>query len=414
MINVKVSKKIFNPVYLPFLKALSYIQIFFGGSSSGKSVFVAQRAVLDLLEGERNYLVVREIYKDLKNSAFAEMRQVIEKKKDLARLFKITETPLRIRCIVNGCEALFVGLDDVENIKSLRPRRGVITDIWIEEATQIARDSFKQLLKRLRGESVPKRVTLSFNPILREHWIFKDFFKDWDDSKDLLQGEDITILRTTYKDNVFLTDQDRSNLENEDDLYYYNVYTLGKWGVLGNVIFKNWTTADLSEKKKNWSRPVYGGLDFGYTHPAALVSIGYDPEKNTLYIFDEGGGAGLSNAELYGETTKLLAKNFNCDAAEPKSIRELQNLGLSCQAADKGPDSIIYGIKWLQGVKIVIDVLCTRVKGEIAAYKWREKRDGTVVEQPVDKNNHWIDALRYAAEMLHGYKQAKKINVAVL
>jgi len=416
MINVRISSKIFNPIYKRFLHAVSYIQIFFGGASSGKSVFVAQRAVIDLMEGNRNYLVVREVYKDLKNSAFAEMRQVIESNSDLAKLFYITENPLRIRCKENSREAVFVGLDDVENIKSIRPRRGVFTDVWIEEATQISKNSFKQIRKRLRGQSVAKRITMTFNPILKSHWIYKDFFQGWNDESDILETGKLLILRTTYKDNVFLTEQDRENLENEEDLYFYNVYTLGKWGVLGNVIFRNWETADLSNLKKLWGRQIYGGLDFGFTHPAAALSVGYDAENKTIYVFDEAGGTGLSNQALYRETTKLMATNFNCDAAEPRSILELQNLGLSCQSADKGKDSVIYGIKWLQRLKIVIDVSCTRLKAELSSYKWVEKRDGTVIEQPVDKNNHWIDALRYAVELIHNYELAGsgRVNVAHL
>ena len=134
----------------------------------------------------------------------------------------------------------FSRLDDPEKIKSITPAKGVITDIWIEEATEIEYSAYIQLTKRLRGRSkVIKRLMMSFNPILQDHWIYNEFFLNvWDDSKRKYKDDKLSILKTTYKDNRFLTEQDIRALESETDKYFYEVYTLGNWGVQGLLYSK--------------------------------------------------------------------------------------------------------------------------------------------------------------------------------
>jgi len=145
-IPVKVSKKVFNTVYLPHLTNYARTQIFYGGSSSGKSVFLAQRAVWDILKGGRNYLITRAVAKTIKRSVFQEVKKVIKKWKLLAE-FKINESDLTITCN-NEYQILFSGLDDVEKLKSIAFKKGVLTDIVVEEATETEQKSIKQLMKR--------------------------------------------------------------------------------------------------------------------------------------------------------------------------------------------------------------------------------------------------------------------------
>jgi len=106
------------------------------------------------------------------------------------------------------------------------------------------------------------------------------------------------ILHTTYKDNLFLTDDDRYRLENEKDPYYRDVYTYGKWGILGGVIFKNWRVDDLSELKKSFDNIKNGG-DFGFADdPATCIRSHYDRKHRRLYIFEEFYEHGLTNKDL--------------------------------------------------------------------------------------------------------------------
>jgi phage terminase large subunit len=378
------------------------MQIFYGGSSSGKSVFiVGQRTVFDLMKGGRNYLIARQVGRTIRNSVYNEILKVISDWK-VGNLFNVNKSDMVITCS-NGYQILFVGLDDTDKLKSITPSKGVITDILVEEATETEQSSIKQLDKRLRGgsEDVPKRMTLLFNPILQNHWIYKEYFAgiQWADSQKEYHSDQLSILKTTYLDNRFLTKQDRERLENEKDIYYYNVYTLGNWGVLGNVIFKNYRIEDLSGMHDQFTNRRVG-LDFGFSDdPAAMPVTHYDPKHKTIYIYDELYERGLTNDVLATEVKAKVSHDIvTADSSEPKSIQELVNEGVSVKGARKGKDSVLFGIQWLQQQTIIIDTNCINTRNEFQQYKWKEDSDGNAIRQPVDKNNHIIDALRYAYE----------------
>ena len=397
-INLKINKSIFNDVYYNHLHDNTRTQIFYGGSSSGKSVFLSQRCVLDIMSGGRNYLVCRNVANTIKKSVFNEITKTIISFK-LKDYFNINKSDLVITC-VNGYQILFAGLDDTEKVKSITPQKGVITDIWVEEATETEQTKIKQLNKRLRGRSnKAKRLTLSFNPILQSHWIYKEYFNNWDNSKQLYKDNQLVILKTTYKDNKFLTKEDVYDLENETDKYYYEVYTLGNWGVLGAVIFKNWTVEDLSAMQDQFTTRKHG-LDFGFSvDPAAMPCTHYDKKHKTIYIYDELYMPELTNDLLAEQIIKRIDKDYVvCDSAEPKSIKELRQHGVNALSAKKGKDSVNHGIQWLQQQRIVVDVKCQNMKSELQQHKWKEDKDGNVLPVPIDKHNHLIDALRYAYE----------------
>lgn len=398
-IKIKKWKQKFNEVYLQFLNCVIRTQIFFGGSSSGKSVFLAQRCVLDVIRGEHNYLITRKVARTMRGSVFNEIQKSIRQFK-LQDYFTINKSDMVITC-VNGYQILFGGLDDVEKLKSITPAQGVITDIWVEEATEIEFNDYKQLEKRLRGLSkVKKRLILSFNPILQTNWIYQIFFGNWDDSKNLYQDENVLILRTTFRDNKFLTDDDRAALDNETDPYFKAVYSDGKWGILGAVIFKNWRVEDCSEIRKIADR-YKNGLDFGYGgDPCALARSHYDKARKRIYILeDEPYEKELTNDLLADKIKPIVGHELVvCDSEDPKSIKELKNYGINTASAIKGKGSVNFGIQWLQRHEIIIDIHCQHAKNELQSYKWREDKDGNVLDEPVDKNNHFLDALRYSYE----------------
>jgi phage terminase large subunit len=401
MTTVDIHTEVFNDAYLPYLEDATPLQIYFGGSSSGKSVFLAQRCVFDLLQGGRNYLVCRQIGRTIRGSVAQEIHKVINTW-GMERLFTINKTDGTITAS-NGYQCVFTGLDDVEKLKSITTARGIVTDIWIEEATEIEPASFKQLDKRLRGgsEKTTKRMILSFNPILQSHWIYQEHFNSiiWADAQKEYHSDEISILKTTYKDNRFLTKQDIKRLESEKDGYYYQVYTLGNWGVLGNVIFTNWKVEDLSGMTNQFTNHRHG-LDFGFSSdPAALWVSHYDAKNKTIYIYDEFYERGLTNDLLATEIKKRIGSGYViCDSAEPKSIQELVNAGISAKSALKGKDSVNYGIQWLQQQTIIIDSRCVNARNEISTYHWKQDKDGNAIRQPAEKNNHLIDAMRYAYE----------------
>lgn len=198
-----------------------------GGGGSGKSVGIAQLLVYrTIVEPGHNILVVRDTQRSLRESCFALIKATISSY-GCMNLFKINKTDMTIEC-VNGNRFIFQGLDDVEKIKSIND----ITDIWVEEATQIEKGDYTQLTIRLRGNTkYPKQMFITFNPVSATHWLKDEFFDH--------RKSNATIIETTYKDNRFLPEEDRKTLEDfkDTDPYHYSVYCLNEWGVTGKTIF---------------------------------------------------------------------------------------------------------------------------------------------------------------------------------
>ena len=396
-INFTIKKSFINPVYFQYLTCSIRNQIFFGGSSSGKSKFLAQRCIFDVLCQQRNYLIVRNVSASLRTSTFNEISKVIlEWKAD--KFFNINKTDMVITC-KNNYQVLFKGLDDVGKIKSITPIKGVITDIWIEEATETRRDDVKQLSKRLRGLShVKKRLTFSFNPIMKTHWIFKEYFQSFFDNDKLLETDRQLILKTTYKDNLYLEQDDIEELEDETDSYWYEVYTLGNWGVLGSIIFNNWTVEDISKEQIDEFDNYKNGLDFGFSvDPIAFIRTHYDKKRKIIYVTKELYQLELTNPQIAEQLSPVIDKELICcDSAEPKSIKELRINGINAIGARKGKDSVLFGIQWLKQRTIIVDRQCQEFINEIQLHQWQKNRAGETLSVPVDRDNHLLDALRYA------------------
>lgn len=228
-VNIRISKKVFNPVYLPYLDNDDRYLVFYGGGSSGKSYFIAQRWVYKLIQPKRcNLLVCRQTGDTNRRSTFPLFKQVISNW-NLSEYFKINESDMRIVCKLTGNEVAFSGMDDIEKIKSITFANGELTHEWCEEATEMQEADINQLKVRLRGGKSKKQMVLSFNPINIQHWIKKHF----------IDSGLATVCFSTYKDNKFLTDDDRKALEDlkYTDEYTYEVYCLGKWGILGKTVF---------------------------------------------------------------------------------------------------------------------------------------------------------------------------------
>ena len=174
-VNIKISKKVFNPIYLPYLENDDRYLIFYGGGSSGKSYFIGERTIYRQITPRRcNLLVVRQTADTNRRSTFPLLKQVI-KNWGLSEHFKINESDMRMKCLLTGNEIAFAGLDDVEKIKSITFENGELTDIWVEEATECQEADINQLKVRLRGGKSKKQMVLSFNPINIQHWIKKPY-----------------------------------------------------------------------------------------------------------------------------------------------------------------------------------------------------------------------------------------------
>ena len=322
-ITVQIPKRAFNEVYIDTLDDAHRYLIFYGGAGSGKSYFIAERYIKNLMTRPMmNLLVVRAVGNTNRDSTFALFKQIISKW-GLSQLFKVTESDLRITCTQTGNSAIFKGLDDSEKLKSITFAKGELTDIWMEEASETLESDFNQLNIRLRGKGTKKQIVVSFNPIDINHWLKKRFF----DRKD----DDIRFIHTTYKDNRFLDDEYVSLLESyrDTDPYYYSVYCLGQWGVFGKTIFD---AQKISERLSQIREPLktgsflfdYDGLSITnikwIDEPDGFIKIYHEPKPGFPYVIGgDTAGEGSDNFTGHvldnttGEQVAVLKHQFDDD-----------------------------------------------------------------------------------------------------
>lgn len=265
--QVNIPKEAFNSVYLPLLTDDTHrYLVLYGGAGSGKSVFAVQRYLVRLMQKPLcNLMVIRAVADTHRDSTYALFKQMIQSW-GLQSLFQCTDSTLRIRC-KNGNSVIFKGLDDREKLKSVTFASGELTDVWVEEASEIEEADFNQLDVRLRGGTSKKQITVTFNPISALHWLKKRFFD--------APSQRAVVLKTTYRDNKFLDEEYKETLESfkESDPYYYAVYCLGEWGVLGSTVF---SALNVTERLSQLPPPVLTG-EFTY-------ETYFDPVRNQVMI----------------------------------------------------------------------------------------------------------------------------------
>lgn len=384
-----------NKAYLPYL--FSYrnrIEVYYGGAGSGKSIFVAQKLVLKALKSKRKILVIRKVARTQKDSCFTVICEIFKSIKYFDRC-RINKTTLDIT-LPNGSVILFKGMDDSEKIKSIAN----ITDIWCEEATELTLDDFSQLNLRLRALNPNLQIWLSFNPVSKANWCYQYFF---------VNKAEAFILKTTYKDNDFLPQDYKDEIESykHTNPTYYKIYVEGEFCSLDKLVYNNYEILDFDVGKliKSKKYITLTGLDFGFTNdPTALIVSLVNEKEKELYIIDEYGETGLTNPDI-ANIIKSLGYQKNiimCDSADPKSIEEIRRQGIPrVKACKKSPDSVLHGIQQLQQYKIYILPKCEKTITELQNYAWeKDKKTNEYINKPIDKFNHFLDALRYSMQII--------------
>lgn len=377
--------------------------VFYGGAGSGKSFFVAQKIIIKALREERKVLVVRKVGATLKASVWDLFTDILAK---MPQVIKSINKSEMIIDLVNGSRFLFKGLDDSEKIKSIHG----LTDIVIEEATEITLDDFTQLNLRLRSKKPHNQIHLMFNPVSKANWVYQYFFEH--------ETADCRILKTTYKDNPYLPEeyvQSILDLEARNPAYF-KIYVQGEFATLGKLVFpiihKRVITEEDTEGALFWV-----GMDFGYTNDPTAITWGYyRPKTRTLMITGEFTKKGLTNDRIAEEVTRLgLAKEIIvADAAEPKSIAEIKRMGIKrIRGAKKGPDSVLNGIDQISRCEIIVDPCCTDTIEEFENYTWQKDRNtGEYINKPIDTFNHHIDSIRYGIQPVIGKRGDKATSPA--
>ena len=375
-----------------------------GSRRSKKSKTMALWTISKIMEyPEANMLVVRKVYRTLKDSCFTELKWAIKRLK-VEAWWDIKESPLEMTYKPTGQKIYFRGLDDPLKITSIATEVGVLCWMWIEEAYEITSEAdFDTLAESMLGdlpEGLFKQITLTFNPWNEKTWIKKRFFD--------VEDENILALTTNYMCNEWLSPEDIKVFEEmkRRNPRRYAVAGLGQWGIVDGLVYENWREEAFDHTDDKWIKEHPNlisafGLDFGYTNDPTTLFCGLLDKKNKkLYVFDELYKKGLSNKRIAEEIQAMgyAKERIIADSAEPKSIDELKSLGLRTKGAKKGKDSIQNGIQWIQDLEIIIHPRCVNFITEISNYTWATDKFGTKLNVPIDDFNHLMDAMRYGLE----------------
>jgi len=370
-----------------------------GSRASKKSKTTALRIIYNMMKYDQsNTLVVRKTYRTLKDSCFTDLKWAT-KRLEVENLWDFKYSPLEATYLPTGQKILFRGLDDPLKVTSITVEYGYLCWAWLEESYEITSEKdFDTLDESVRGELPPhlwKQWMITFNPWNEHHWLKKRFF-------DAENDPDILAITTNYKCNEWLDDADLRLFENmkKNNPRRYQVAGLGNWGIVDGLVYENWKEEEFTLDQVIYCDSV-DGIDFGYTNDPAAVFIGFiDTEHKKLYVWDEVYKKGLSNKRLYEEieSSHYQKKSYTADCAEPKSIDELRGYGLRVEKSQKGKDSIMHGIQYIQDFEIIIHPRCVNFITEIGNYTWDEDRLGNKINRPIDDFNHLMDAMRYAVE----------------
>jgi phage terminase large subunit len=288
-----------NPAYIPLLTDTTEVLFVYGGSGSGKSYWAAQKIVLrTLTEMPHKFLVLRKVGATIKDSVFALLKEVISEF-GVFDEFQINQTDKTFTHLPTGNQILCKGLDEPEKIKSVQG----ITGMWMEELTEFDYNDFTQLLLRIRGNHANYVQYLgTFNPISEYHWIKKKIADDL-----ALRNEKYKIVKTTYNDNLSLSDTDIQRILDlkESNPLYYQIYCLGEWGIedkTGKFAYSFIEEKHTGTAEDNKEEALYLAFDFN-VNPITCQVIQY--YNDTIYVLES---LKLENSNIYQLCDVIKAK----------------------------------------------------------------------------------------------------------
>jgi PBSX family phage terminase large subunit len=384
-----------------------------GGRGSTKSSFVSLELLLLLLQHPDCHIVVmRKVGNTLRNSVFPQLEWAIEVLQ-LTGKFKVITSPPEITYKRTGQKILFLGVDDKSKIKSLKLPFGYVGLVWFEELDQFAgMNEIRNITQSLLRGGPEYWCFYSFNPPKsRDSWVNIEQLSD--DADRLVDHSTYLQVPKEWLGEQFLLEANK--LKEKNETYYMHEY-MGEVTGTGGSVFENVADMVMSDDMIAQFDHLHHGLDFGFSlDPLAYVGMNYDSKHEDLYIFDEIYSIKLFNKTVYDLIKGRVGRRMvGADGAEAKSIAEMRRYGLNIYGPKKGPDSVEYGIKWLQErFHIYIDKRrCPNTYREFVSYEYEMNKDGQYISAYPDKNNHAIDAVRYGISeaMNHDKVVVRRIN----
>ena len=372
-----------------------------GGRGSLKSSCVSLLVPTLIVQNPNIHACVfRKVGNTIRDSVFQQYIWAIDKL-GMAELWESKTSPPELIYKPTQQRILFRGADDPMKLKSLKAPFGYIAITHFEELDQFAgRKEIRTILQStMRGGDVFWNFESYNPPITRDNWANIDSMEVREDR--LCHKSTYLQAPKEWLGEQFLNEAEYVKETNERE--YRHEY-LGEAVGSGGEVFENLEVREISDEEISHFDHVYNGVDWGwYPDPWAFNRVHYDSARRTLYIFDE-----ARENKMYNEDTANLLKKkgmthndlITADSAEPKSVADYNKFGLRCVGAIKGSGSVDASMKWLQSrAKIVIDpVRCRRTATEFSCYEYERTKDGEIISGYPDKNNHNIDAVRYAVE----------------
>jgi phage terminase large subunit len=364
--TTKVFQDLLDPNYRNY--------VFQGSSRAGKTYNIVLWMVINILNQEdKVYSIVRKTLPSLKGSVLRDLKEILLK----LNLYDSNKWHSVDGYVEIGSNIIeFFSLDTEEKI------RGRKRDIcFINEATEITYDEYIQLSLR-----TSERMILDFNPSLWQSWLY-----------DLEKLQDTLYTITTYKDNVFLPQQQIEEIEKLEhrDPNLWRVFGLGQKGIPTRVVFSHqqyYTELPQSAKLLGY------GIDFGYNDPSTLVRVYKDNDsiycEELLY---------LKNVTIPDFIYKIkdlginLTDDFIADSANPQAISEMSRAGINAKPVKK--DTILSGIDQIKRSNFFVHSNSQNLINELNSYVWKNDKNGNNLDEPEDRNNHLLDAIRYVLQM---------------
>jgi PBSX family phage terminase large subunit len=357
-----------------------------------------------------NAVVLRKVKDTLKDSVFEQLCWAIEAL-GVTDKWEIPEAKLVLTYLPTGQKILFRGADKPKKIKSIKFSKGYTKYIWYEELDEFAgMEEVRMINQSLMRGGEEFKVFYSYNPPKSKN--------NWVNTEKLLTRPDRLVHHSNYLSvpeewlgKIFITEA--KHLKDTKPKSYEHEY-LGEVTGTGGEVFDNVKIRSITDEEIESFENIKRGADFGYAiDPFSYVEAHYDRKRKRLYIYHELYKVGLSNTQAIAHIKEQNKLNdfLIADSAEPKSIHEFRQHGLRVKAAKKGPDSIEYGIKFLQDLEEIIidDIRCPETAREFLTYELEKDANGNFKAKYPDVNNHSIDAVRYALnDEVMKHKEHKK------
>nr|DAZ39927.1 MAG TPA: terminase large subunit [Caudoviricetes sp.] len=380
-------------------KHLEYV--FKGGRGSTKSTTVGM-TIVELMKNNHDIhaVVCRKVGNTIKDSVYNKIKWAIGKQ-EFTEEFDSKLSPMEITLKATGQKIYFRGADDPDKIKSINPEFGYIGILWFEELDQFAGPEEIRKIEQsaIRGGNLA--------------WIFKSFnppktMNNWANKYVLEPKENRIVHSSTYLDvpkgwlgQPFIDEAE--HLKEVNPNAYEHEY-MGIANGNGGNVFEYLEIRDITDEEISHMDKIFQGCDWGFfPDPYAFIRLYYNHNTEKIYLIDEICENKWSNRKSADEILKRKYDDYTitCDSAEPKSINDYRDFGLPARGAIKGPGSVEYSMKWLQTRIIVIDPKRTpNAYKEFSNYEYERDKEGNIISDYPDKDNHLIDASRYATESL--------------